>query len=46
MVPKLDDRKEMEIGHFGEQQTLAKICKGYYWHNRTEQVRATFKIYK
>ncbi len=34
----------MEIGHFGEQQTLVEICKQYYWHNKTEQVRAIVRL--
>jgi hypothetical protein len=52
MVPKPNEKKDivlemhMEIGHFGEQWTLAKICKQYYSHNRTEQIRAIVKACK
>ncbi len=52
MVLKLDERKgivlEMhkEIGHFREQQTFVEICKQNYWHNKTEQVKATVKACK
>jgi len=52
MMPKLNEKKDivlemhMEIGHFGKQWTFAKIYKRYYWHNRTEQVRAIVKACK
>jgi len=35
-----------EIGHFGKQQTFVEICKWYYWHNRTKQVKAIVKACK
>ncbi len=45
-VPKPDDRLKLitqmheDLGHFGEQRTLAEICQRYFWSNRTECVKA------
>ncbi len=52
MVLKLDEKKDIvlemhrEVGHFGEQRTFVEICKWYYWHNRTKQVKANGKACK
>ncbi len=32
-----------ELGHFGEQRTLAEICQRYFWHNRTEDVQTVVR---
>lgn len=43
-MPKLGERKQIiedmhvELRHFNEQCTLAKIFKRYYWHNNIEKV--------
>jgi hypothetical protein len=45
-VPKPEERLELvtqmhkDLGHFGEQRTLAEICQRYFWSNRTECVKA------
>jgi hypothetical protein len=33
-----------DLGHSGEERTLAEICKRYFWHNRTEDVKTVVKI--
>jgi hypothetical protein len=44
-VPKPEDRLMLvtqmheDLGHFGEQRTLAEICQRYFWNNRTECVK-------
>jgi hypothetical protein len=44
-VPKPEERIPLviqmheDLGHFGEQRTLAEIYHRYFWHNRTEDVR-------
>jgi hypothetical protein len=44
-VPKPEERMKLvtqmhvDLGHFGEQRTLAEICQRYYWSNRTECVK-------
>ncbi len=35
-----------DLGHFGEQRTLVKICKRYFWHNRTQDVKIVVKLCK
>jgi hypothetical protein len=46
LVPKPEDRVSLvrqmheDLGHFGEQRTLAKIRRRYFWHNRTTDVKA------
>jgi hypothetical protein len=48
-VPKPEDRLMLvtqmheDLGHFGEQRTLAEICHRYFWNNRTECVKAVVK---
>jgi len=32
------------LGHSGEERTLAKICKRHFWHNRTKDVRTVVKV--
>jgi hypothetical protein len=49
LVPKLEERvslvKQMheDLGHFGEQRTLAEIQRRYFWHNRTVDVKAVIR---
>ncbi len=49
LVPKLEERvslvKQMheDLGHFGEQRTLAEIRRRYFWHNRTADVKAVIR---
>jgi len=48
-VPKSKERIPLviqmheELGHFGEQRTLAEICQRYFWHNRTEDVQTVVR---
>jgi len=48
-VPRQEERillviqMHEDLGHFGEQRTLAKICQRYFWHNRTKDVRAVVR---
>jgi hypothetical protein len=48
-VPKPEERMELvsqmheDLGHFGEQRTLAEICQRYFWSNRTKCVKAVVK---
>ncbi len=48
-MPKPEERTALviqmheDLGHFGEQRTLAKIRQRYFWHNRTEDVRMVVK---
>jgi hypothetical protein len=50
LVPKPEERMTLviqmheDLGHFGEQRTLAKICRRYFWHNRTEDVGTIVKM--
>jgi hypothetical protein len=32
-----------DLGHFGEQRTLVEVRRKYFWHNRTEEVKAVVK---
>jgi hypothetical protein len=49
-VFKLEERMRLvsqmheDLGHFGEQRTLAEICRRYFWHSRTEDVRTVVKM--
>jgi hypothetical protein len=49
-VPKPEERMELvnqmheDLGHFGEQRTLAEICRRYFWNNRTECVKVVVKM--
>jgi transposase InsO family protein len=46
LVPKPEDRMEMhrDLGHFGEERTLAEVCRRYFWHNRTENVKEVVRV--
>jgi hypothetical protein len=41
---KFIEKIHEEIGHFGEVQTLAKVRKQFFWHDRIEYVRRFVKI--
>jgi hypothetical protein len=49
-VPKPEERVKLmsqmheDLGHFGEQRTLAEICRRYFWNNRTECVKEVVKM--
>jgi hypothetical protein len=49
-VPKPKETMELvsqmyeDLGHFGERRTLAEICRRYFWHNQTEDVRTVIKM--
>jgi hypothetical protein len=51
-VSKSDDRLKLitqmheDLGHFGEQRTLAEICQRYFWSDRTECVKAIVRSCK
>jgi hypothetical protein len=46
LVPKPEERLSLvrlmheDLGHFGEQRTLAEIRRRYFWHSRTTDVKA------
>jgi len=48
-VPRPEDRLKLvtqmheDLGHFGEQRTLAEICQKYFWNNRIECVKTIVK---
>jgi len=50
LVPRPEDRMGLvvrmhkNLGHSGEERTLAEICRRYFWHNRTEDVKTMVKI--
>ncbi len=50
LVPRLEDRMGLvvrmhkDLGHFGEERTLAEICRRYFWRNRTEDVKTVVKL--
>ncbi len=33
-----------DLGHFGEQRTLAEICRRYFWNNQTECVKVVVRM--
>ncbi len=49
-MPKSEERMGLvnqmheDLGHFGEQRTLAEICRRYFWYNRTECVKTVVKM--
>jgi hypothetical protein len=49
LVPKPEERVSLvrqmheDLGHFGEQRTLAEIRRRYFWHNRTADVKTVVK---
>jgi hypothetical protein len=52
LVPKPEERMSLvsqmheDLGHFGEQRTLAEIRRKYFWHHRTEDVKAVVRSYQ
>jgi hypothetical protein len=50
LVPRPEDRMGLvvrmhkDLGHSGEERTLAEICRRYFWHNRTEDVKTVMKV--
>jgi len=48
-VPKPEERMSLvsqmheDLGHFREQRTLAEICRRYFWHHRTEDVKVVVR---
>jgi hypothetical protein len=28
-----------DLGHAGEERTMAEVCRRYFWHNQTEDVK-------
>ncbi len=32
-----------DLGHFGEQRMLVEICRRYFWHSRTEDVKTVVR---
>jgi hypothetical protein len=50
LVPKPEDRMGLvvqmhrDLGHFGKERTLAKVCRRYFWHNRTEDVKNVIRV--
>ncbi len=48
-MPKPEERMSLvsqmheDLGHFGEQRTLAKIRQKYFWHHRTEDVKTVVR---
>jgi len=50
LVPRPKDRMGLvvrmhqNLGHFGEERTLIEICRRYFWHNRTEDVKTVVKV--
>ncbi len=51
-MPRPEDRMGLviqmhkDLGHFGEERTLAEIYRRYFWHNRTEEVETVVKMYQ
>jgi len=49
-VPRLEDRMGLvgrmhkDLRHSGKERTLAEVCRRYFWHNRTEDVKTVVKI--
>jgi len=48
-VPKPEDRISLvihmheDLGHSGKQKMLAEICRRYFWHSRTEDVKSVVR---
>ncbi len=48
-MPKPEERVSLlkrmheDLGHFGEQRTLAEVRRRYFWHNQTEDVKAVVR---
>ncbi len=49
-VPKLEERMALvvqmheDLGHFGKQRTLPEICRRYFWHSRTKDVKTIVRM--
>jgi hypothetical protein len=49
-VPRPEDHMGLviqmhkDLGHFGEEKTLAEICKRYFWHSRTKDVKTVVNM--
>ncbi len=37
-------RMHKDLGHSREERTLAEICRRYFWHNRTKDVKTVVKV--
>ncbi len=35
-----------DLGHSGEQRLLIEVCRRYFWHSRTEDVKAVVRSYQ
>jgi hypothetical protein len=48
-VPKPEERNPLviqihdDLGHAGEERTLAEVCRRYFWHHQTRDVRTVVK---
>ncbi len=48
-MPRLEERRTLvvqmheDLGHSGEQRFLAEICRRYFWHCRTEDVKSVVR---
>jgi hypothetical protein len=49
-VPKPEEKMALvvqmheDLGHFGEQRTLAEICCRYFWHSKAEDVKTIVRM--
>jgi hypothetical protein len=50
LVPKPEDRMTLvvqihkDLGHFGEERTLAEVCRRYFWHSKTQDVKSVVRV--
>ncbi len=50
LVPRPADRMGLvvqmheDLGHSGEERILAEVCRRYFWHNRTQDVKAVVRL--
>ncbi len=50
LVPRPADRMGLvvqmheDLGHSGEKRILAEVCRRYFWHNRTQDVKAVVRV--
>jgi hypothetical protein len=48
-VPRPEERRSLvlqmheDLGHSGEQRLLSEICRRYFWHCRTEDVKSVVR---
>jgi hypothetical protein len=40
----LTEKIHEEIGHFGEMQTLSKVKKRFFWHDKTKAIKKFIRI--